>query len=79
MKLDTRSIIECSRLGRRDSESEKTHESENMCLRTWTGLVNKNPCLLEMRSQENPPGLLPPEERGLVVLEIFGTVFRVSC
>lgn len=60
-------------------ESEKTHESGNMCLRTWTGLVNKNPCLLEMKRQEIPPGLLPPEERGLVVLEILGIVFRVSC
>lgn len=77
MKLDTRSITECSGLGRR--KSEKTHEAVNTCLRTWTGLVNKNPCLLEMKRQEIPTGLLPPKERGLAVLETFGIVFRVSC
>lgn len=76
MKSDIRSITECSGLGRR--ESEKTHEAGNMCLRTWTDLVNKNPCLFEMKRQEIPTGLLPPKGRGLAVLEIFGIVFRVS-
>lgn len=77
MKLGTRSITECSGLGRR--ESEKTLESRNICLRTWTGLVNENPCLLEMKRQEIPPGLLSLEERGPLVTEIFGIVFRVLC
>lgn len=62
----------------------ETHESGNTCLRTWTGLVNKKKrikisCLLEMKRQEIPPGLLPPKKWGLVVLEIFGIAFRVRC